>query len=73
VLAFEGLQPARCKVTLSSKRIVGFEWRVAFGLCDQPNSLPGGFADVEVECDETVAGVGSTPVAPAVSDLESIQ
>jgi hypothetical protein len=32
------------------------------GLYGKPNSLPGGFGEVELEGDETVAGVGSTPV-----------
>ncbi len=66
VLALKACQPARCRVNLSSKHFVGFEWRVAIGLDDQPNSLPGGFAEVEVEGDETVAGVGSTPFRSAI-------
>jgi hypothetical protein len=48
-------QQAPCSVTLSSKYIVGVEWTVAIGLYGQPNSLPGGFAEVELEGDETVA------------------
>ena len=62
----EACEPARCKVALSSKPIVAVEWRVAIGLNDQSNSLPGGFAEVELECDETVAGAVSTPFLSAI-------
>jgi hypothetical protein len=49
------------------QHLVGVEWRVHIGLDGQPNSLPGGFAEVELEGHEKVAGMGSTPVGLAVS------
>jgi len=54
-------------VALSRKYLGGFEWKVEIGPCDRPNSLPGGFAEVEAERDEKVAGAVSTPVASAMS------
>ena len=64
VLAFKGVVSQHLAVALSYRQIVGVEWRVEIGLDDQPNSLPGGFAEVELEGNETVAGVGYTPSLP---------
>jgi hypothetical protein len=46
--------------------------RITIGLDDQPNSLSGGFAEVEFEGDETVAGAVSDPVAPGLGITSKI-
>jgi hypothetical protein len=45
---------------------MGLWWRLDIGVYDQPNSLPGGFVEVQIEGDEIVATAVFTPVASAM-------